>query len=44
MSDCGIVLGIVGFGLGLGFGFHAFTNVKMKIVFAFPTELIFTLN
>ena len=44
MSECGIVLGIVGFGLGLGFGFYAFTNVKMKIVFAFPTELMFTLN
>ena len=44
MSDCGIVLGIVGFGLGLGFGFHPFTKVKMKIVFAFPTELMFTVN
>ena len=42
MSDCGIVLGIVGFGLGLGFGFHPFTKVKMKIVFTFPTELMFT--
>ena len=44
MSDCGIVLGIVGFGLGLGFGFHPFTKVKMKIVFVFPTELMFTVN